>query len=62
MEVVALLGLFGLLALVVHAHTWIDGAPAEKANSRAVGALSAPPDRALTRFDLRFREAELALP
>jgi len=55
-----LLALLALLAFLVHEHTRLSAATAKPANH---AARSAQPslDRA-TKFDLLFREPELALP
>lgn len=55
-----LLALFALLACVVHAHTRFGAATAKPA-SQAARSVQPSLDRA-TKFDLLFREPELALP
>ena len=57
-----LLALLALLALLVHEHTRLSvAATARAAHRPAIGAPTAL-DRGGTKFDLLFREPELALP
>ena len=56
-----LLALFALLALLVHEHTRLSAATAKAAHYPASSAPSSL-DRAITKFDLLFRQPEFALP
>jgi hypothetical protein len=57
----ALLALFALLAFVVHQYTRAGAATARPADN-ASGPVPTFTDRGATKFDLLFREPELALP
>jgi hypothetical protein len=60
-DCIALLALLGLLAMAVEAHTWRpdEGVPARP---ELVRDPAEPVDGATTRFDLLFRQPELARP
>jgi hypothetical protein len=58
---VALFALLALLAMAIEAHTWRPGGGVP-ARPELIRDPAEPLDGATTRFDLLFREPELALP
>jgi hypothetical protein len=62
-DAIILLALMSVLAFFVHQHTQVDARPAmPAADGTAASRPSAMLDRPLTKFDMMFKESELARP